>query len=249
MNELSFIQELYLQTLELRKIRVSSKKMPKSFRHGIQVGFHADPVLLSIVRFLGEKSKFFIETGSGYGASIRYLSYKCPDLKIFSCENDLVHFNISKRQCEGRKNIKIFFQNSVDFLEDLLNSEPLIREERVVFWLDAHWDKNWPLMDEVGIIVENFKNAIILIDDFKITGRPQFGYDSYQGRDCGFELISDSLKEKYFKLYIPRYEQTRLQKLVNPFLLRGFGLLELGSDRVRFPERLLCKLSAYEFPS
>jgi hypothetical protein len=72
----------------------------------------------------------------------------------------------------------------------------LVKEETpVMFFLDAHWGDNCPLLKELDIIAETrrFKNDVIAIHDFKVPNRPELGYDSYQGKDFELSYVADAL--------------------------------------------------------
>jgi len=63
-------------------------------------------------------------------------------------------------------------------------------EDRALIFLDAHWGENCPLQKELEVIADRSKKKpIIAIHDFKIPGKPEYGYDSYQGQDFTFEWL------------------------------------------------------------
>jgi hypothetical protein len=46
-------------------------------------------------------------------------------------------------------------------------------------YLDAHWEEDLPLREELEIIREAWDRAIVMIDDFAVPGDPGYGYDDY----------------------------------------------------------------------
>ena len=58
----------------------------------------------------------------------------------------------------------------------------ILKMKKILFYLDAHSDDDYPLQDEIKYIVENYKNFILLIDDFQVPEDDGYGYDSYRGK-------------------------------------------------------------------
>jgi hypothetical protein len=49
----------------------------------------------------------------------------------------------------------------------------------VFFYLDAHWEGDLPLAEELDIVAAAWRRAVVMIDDFKVPGDPGYGYDDY----------------------------------------------------------------------
>jgi hypothetical protein len=45
--------------------------------------------------------------------------------------------------------------------------------------LDAHWESDLPLNEELAIIFDRCSNAIVMIDDFSVPFDNGYGYDDY----------------------------------------------------------------------
>ena len=58
--------------------------------------------------------------------------------------------------------------------------------------LDAHWGEEWPLRDELKILLSVRQPKVIMIHDCKVPGR-DFGYDRYGGHECSLDYIADLL--------------------------------------------------------
>ena len=50
---------------------------------------------------------------------------------------------------------------------------------RKFFYLDAHWEGDLPLQEEIEIILRRFPNFLIMIDDFRVPGDSGYGFDDY----------------------------------------------------------------------
>ena len=47
------------------------------------------------------------------------------------------------------------------------------------FYLDAHWNDDLPLAEEIEIVFSRCPLAAIMIDDFQVPLDPGYGYDDY----------------------------------------------------------------------
>lgn len=131
----------------------------------------------------------FIETGSNMGDTTAYLAVQYPRLPIHSCDIEPRYAETARRRTAPCRNVSV----------ELLDSRELLRQvagryQRPFFYLDAHWNEDWPLTGELELI----RTGVVMVDDFNI-GHPRFGFDAYGGRECGPELL------KPFAARIPRY--------------------------------------------
>lgn len=49
----------------------------------------------------------------------------------------------------------------------------------VFFYLDAHWDGDLPLREEVDLAFAHWRQAVVMIDDFAVPDDPGYGFDDY----------------------------------------------------------------------
>jgi len=204
------------------------------------VVFHGDKYLLSLVDHLAGQCKVFVETGSNVGSTLRYVARMYPGLRCLSCEPDGSAFEQAKANAGKYPNVTLFQGMSQDFIAYLKENQSSLFSERCFFWLDAHgYGFEWPLEEELDFITQNFHSGYILIDDFKVPGRDQFGYDVYQHQICSFDYVKDSLNpQKHYRLFYPAY--TDRTSAHHP--LRGWGLLVYGCEDFRIPEQLADKI-------
>lgn len=62
-----------------------------------------------------------------------------------------------------------------------------------LLFLDAHLYDYWPLEDEIHVMSFSCPNAIVIIDDFEVLGRLEFGYSIGGGGSKQFsgKAVSD----------------------------------------------------------
>ena len=185
--------------------------------------FHDDPILqnhiLGLIR--DYRVREFIETGTFRADSILWLAKLRPELRIRSCEKSRMFYLYSNKKIELTRNIWIYNEDSRIFLKECIPKDENIR----MFWLDAHWDKDFPLLEELSIIFERQKSGLILIDDFQVPDPssqlgclPNFGYDTYDGKPINLELIKNILPSNT-RIEFPDYK-----KLTRGYVTIYYGL-------------------------
>lgn len=66
-----------------------------------------------------------------------------------------------------------------------------LRQEQILFYLDAHWNDDLPLKKEIQIIFNNWHNALVLIDDFQVPDDEGYLYDDYgEGKALTLEYLN-----------------------------------------------------------
>jgi hypothetical protein len=121
--------------------------------------------------------KLIIETGSFRGATTEFFIKSSP-VNIYSCEISSRYFIFTRLRFLGQKRLKLYNSNSVEFLEAVSNNPDATRHI-TFFYLDAHWEDNLPLFEELKMILKKWDKAVIMIDDFKVDGDSGYGFDNY----------------------------------------------------------------------
>jgi hypothetical protein len=147
-------------------------------------GFHGNLILHTmvddIISKLGVTS--FVETGTQYAYTTIHVASRHSTLPVFTCEIDPVCFSKSAEKLITYPNISIFMESSEKFIDRLITEKTL--GNFPMFFLDAHWNDYWPLLDEV-INISKLSRFIILIDDFMVPGRSQFEHEPGGGGTLG----------------------------------------------------------------
>jgi hypothetical protein len=99
---------------------------------------------------------------------------------VFTCESSAENFGFAQARLSAIRHVTVTLGDSRDFLRSLLKG-PLLdaRREAVIFYLDAHWNADLPLAEEVDLIFSSCQKAAVLIDDFEVPGDPGYGFDTY----------------------------------------------------------------------
>ncbi len=167
--------------------------------------FNGDRFLDEMVNFLLSKCevKQFIETGTYLGFTCRQIAARFPQLPITTMEVNEDFYTASKSVLRQFDNVQQLLGNSAQSLEQLLQTGLLGLS---LFFLDAHWYDYLPLPDEIHSISRHMQDAIMLIHDFKIPGRDDYGFDVCQGKAIDLEMLRASvLPERFYTIYLPKY--------------------------------------------
>lgn len=161
-----------------------------------QLGYEGDSFIGKEIKKLVEtyKINYIVETGTYFG----YTTLKLAELsKVTTIEFLHSHYLESQQtfaENETKHQIDLIQGDSASVLNEIC---PKIKSNSLLFFLDAHWEKNCPLLDELRIIAENGIKPVICIHDFKVPNRQDLGYDSYNGQDFEFEWIEKYLNDIY----------------------------------------------------
>jgi hypothetical protein len=92
-------------------------------------------------------------------------------------------------------NIHLELSESSNYLRKL--ADGMLPHKNLFFYLDAHWYESLPLAEEIDIIAGNWKNFVLMIDDFKVPNDDGYIYDDYgRGNVLALETI-EKLIAKY----------------------------------------------------
>lgn len=146
------------------------------------------------------KVDLIVETGTFRGTTTEYISKKvsCP---IYTVELSIRFYTFSKLRFKKNKNVTVFNNDSRVFLNNL-SKEKEWKDKTIFFYLDAHWNADLPLNEELDIIFSNWENAIVLVDDFKVENDEGYNYDEYDGVVLGIDYLKP-LKHHNLHCYFP----------------------------------------------
>lgn len=238
------IKKLLNELLRIKKIARAIKIIEKIIEEGKfqkvtepLLGFHGDQYLLNLVNFLLLESKYFIETGTRRGVTLKYVADAYKNLKLFSCEPNKEFFSIAEVKLKGYNKCKIYNEPSQSFIPEILEIHEL-NENLSFFFLDAHGKGfEWPLKQEIEQITNRLSKAIILIDDFKVPNNPQFVYDKYGDQECGMSFIRGKLNtSRNYEFIYPKYKI----KTSNYHHFPGYIIIVMGiaTENINIPNQL-----------
>ena len=137
-----------------------------------------------------------LETGTFRGNSTVFFSHT-TGLPIHTVEANPRYFHYSTRRLAPYPNVTVELGDSRPFLRRMAaraaTSTPLI-------YLDAHWEEDLPLREEVEIITSSWERAVVIIDDFEVPGDAGYTFDDY---GPGRRLCLDYLAGTPWPIFFP----------------------------------------------
>ena len=168
-------------------------------------GFHGDQKLMKLVDHLVPNVSHFVETGTEAGSTVGYMARMYPSLQCWTCEADEKTYETAKANTANLPAINHHLGESEEWLEHDFAPH---QSAYGLFWLDAH-SHGWgcPLGKEVNTILKNWPGGYILMDDFQVPDRPEFGFDWYDSfGKVNWETIEKDIQiEQYAKIKETRY--------------------------------------------
>jgi hypothetical protein len=144
-----------------------------------------------------------VETGTYLGTTTEYLAG--AGLPVFTVEGYRRNFGYSRTRLRRFPNVKVLLGDSRVVLKGLLETELAGRlNETLFFYLDAHWDQDLPLNEEIELIFTHTDQAVVMVDDFEVPGDPGYAYDNYgPGMALNADYIAGSLSRFGLTAYYP----------------------------------------------
>jgi predicted O-methyltransferase YrrM len=117
-----------------------------------------------------------VETGTfTANTTVWFASFGLP---VMTVEINPRYYGFARARLRSHHNVSVVEGNSIDFLKSLI-AAPIDRTAPTLFYLDAHWLDYLPLRDEIELIIANFSDAVVVIDDFEVPDDPGYGFDNY----------------------------------------------------------------------
>lgn len=185
--------------------------------------FNDSPEIGSFLYLLNEQYQIdgVVETGTYLGATASFFALHFK--QVHTIEVMQHYYDIALDLFKDVPHVLCYHGTSPEVMSKIL---PFLKHRRLLFYLDAHGPEYWPLLDELEEIRKTHQNhCIIVIDDFKVPGRGDIGYDAYGANECSYEYIKNMLS-KIFTDYSIHYlipkDITRKAKFVAiPKIWRG----------------------------
>lgn len=190
---------------------------PRAWTLG-KLAFYQSPELIPFFGYLQQEYnlKVAVETGTWKGESTALFALLFSEVHTIEVLDS--HYKIATENLAQFSNTHCHFGSSPETLNRIL---PALAGQPALFYLDAHWNEYWPLLDELDAISKTHKdNCVVVIDDIKVPGRPEIPYDSYGKSECSYEYVQEQLS-KIFTEYtvhylVPRHVVARAKMVVIP---------------------------------
>lgn len=160
-------------------------------------GFEGDEFIAKKFKELIDKFaiNWIIETGTYLGHTTSRLSNMCE--MVSTIEVNQYFYLSSAAHLAALDNVTMFYGDSVAVLPKILKAA---LDKNILFFLDAHWNEDLPLLAELEIIKEHKSrhgNIVIAIHDFKVPDHPELGFDQYGKVTLEWAYIKTGIEKIY----------------------------------------------------
>ena len=130
-----------------------------------------------------------IETGSCFYSTTKWLGENFD--KVFTVEVNEDFAKYGRHKIADMNNVRADIDESVGWISKIA---PLLTGEKCIYFLDAHWGGECPLLGEIEAIskIPSTQPPVIVIHDF-FTGNPNLGYDEWNGQALNYEWVKPSI--------------------------------------------------------
>ncbi len=136
-----------------------------------------------------------VETGAYRGTTTRFLA-EVSGLPVFTVDAHPRYYHYARLRFRRHPLITVEEGDSRRFLERLAGDRTVSRE-RVFFYLDAHWQEDLPLYEELQIICRAWTDPVVMVDDFRVPGDAGYTYDNYgDGRELRLAYLEPLVPDR-----------------------------------------------------
>ncbi|ATL25039.1 hypothetical protein [Streptomyces formicae] len=170
------------------------------------------------------------ESGSYRGASTRFL-WHVSGKPVYTAEKNPNFARYVAREFRHVPEVKVLNHDSRDALRILHTGAHIPSSKPFLCYLDAHWDADLPLRDEVAFILQKWPLSVIVIDDFKVPDDSGYGFDAYGPTELSVDYLGQSALAESHILWpsCPAREETGYRRgcvvLASPQLADAVGEL------------------------
>jgi len=119
-----------------------------------------------------------VETGTYLGTTTEFIAQ--TGLPVHSVEERPRNYGFARMRLWRKRFVHLHHGDSREVLRSLFNGPLRLLDGQTLFaYLDAHWNPDLPLAEELDIIFDNCPAAIVMIDDFQVPSDPGYAYDDY----------------------------------------------------------------------
>jgi hypothetical protein len=149
------------------------------------------------------RPRVIVETGTHLGTTTEYMAQ--AGLPVFTVEADPRNYGFVRARFWRTGNITLLFGDSRAGLCKLLDG-PLrdMAHLTLFFYLDAHWNADLPLAEELEIVFGRCLAAIVMLDDFEVPYDAGYGHDDYgPGKTLTASYIAPAVSRYELQTFYP----------------------------------------------
>jgi hypothetical protein len=124
------------------------------------------------------RPRAIVETGTFLGVTTELMSQ--TGLPVFTIEWHPRNYGFVRARFWRKRNVNLLHGDSRIGLRKLFDGAlHSLSDHTVFFYLDAHWNDDLPLAEEIDIVFSRCPLAVVMIDDFEVPFDAGYGFDDY----------------------------------------------------------------------
>jgi hypothetical protein len=149
------------------------------------------------------RPQLILETGTCLGSTTELFAQ--TGLPVVTIENYPRNYGFAHARLRRLRNVQLRFGDSRVEIRRVLDQHRIALQTRPLFaYLDAHWEVDLPLAEEIDIIFSRSPYAVVMIDDFEVPNDPGFSYDDFgPGKALNAKYIAPLAKEHDLSILYP----------------------------------------------
>lgn len=155
-----------------------------------------------------------VETGAYLGTTTEFMADS--GVPIYSVESNRRFYGFARARLWRKRHVTIRLDDSREALRAFFAAPLTSPDGSILAYLDAHWNEDLPLADELEIIFSNCAAAVAMIDDFEVPADPGFAYDDYgSGKALNAAYIAPAVAAHDLAIFYPAassQEETGLRR-------------------------------------
>jgi len=146
--------------------------------------------------------RFAVETGTFRGVTTAFLAQRIQG-PVLSVESNRRNYGFARARLRGRRNVELYVGDSASCVAEILRM-PRLPGGRGFFYLDAHWERQLPIRQEVATIFSSRDDAVVMIDDFRVEGDPDYEFDDYgTAGSLTVDYLADLFRRLELSVFFP----------------------------------------------
>jgi hypothetical protein len=146
---------------------------------------------------------FILETGTCYGTTTELLAES--GLPVVTIESNARNYAFARARLRRFANVQLWLGDSrigalraLDLHRTTLGARPLFA------YLDAHWNEDLPLAEELDVVFTRCPNPVVMVDDFRVPDDPGYGYDDFgPGKALDQSYIAPAVETHRLGVFYP----------------------------------------------
>ncbi len=143
------------------------------------------------------------ETGTYRGTTTQWFVENTP-YRVTTVESSDYQWGYCRARFLLQPRVTVVHGDSRSFLRAVVRDSTRATDTLFVY-LDAHWENDLPLREEIAIVFARFPKAVVMVDDFQVPGDDGYGYDDYgASKELTLDYLAPSIKTYGLSCFFPK---------------------------------------------